>query len=69
MSFFETVLDYGKPDNYSFHEESAKKRLEIFFEKRYQKLLEADHPSSFHEERGKLCGYAFERGDLVYRCK
>lgn len=21
------------------------------------------------EDRGKLCGYAFQKGDIVYRCK
>lgn len=31
--------------------------------------LEQDFSPPITESRGKLCGYAFEKGDLVYRCK
>lgn len=76
MTFLENVLANVEADSYVFenYKEEACKKLENYFDQRYEPLLlleggAADHPSCFHEERGKLCGYAFERGDLVYRCK
>jgi hypothetical protein len=69
MSFLEFVVDNFIRDGYIFNAEKSVQVFRAYYEEKYQLLFSAGHPSRFHEARGKLCGYAFERGDLVYRCR
>lgn len=52
-----------------FNRDTTRKKAFDYFDEQFAGLLQKTHPLAVHEERGKLCGYAFEKGDLVYRCK